>query len=364
MTVDLETAKSGPYTGDGAVTVFAYAFKALNEAHLVVTQTVIATGVETVKTLTTHYTVSGVGVDGGGNVTMLVAPPSTATLTISRAVTKSQSTDLVNRGAVQPESLETALDRGVQMTQDLEEVVDRSVRFAVSADLSSFNPDVPEPVASKAISINAAGTAFELVDTPTVAAAAAAASAAAALVSENAAAADLVLTNADVVLTNADVVLTNADVVLTNADVVLTNADVVLTNADVVLTNADVVTVAATAATMTGAASSTSLLIEVASKAFTVASGLGFIAGDWVLATSDAGITNYMHGQIASYTGTTMTVTVDNIGGSGTLADWTIRRSGTQGTTGNTGSTGSTGPTGATGPIGPVGVGLSLALGG
>jgi hypothetical protein len=70
----------------------------------------------------------------------------------------------------------------------------------------------------------------------------AAASAAAALVSENAAAADLALTNADVVLTNADVVLTNADVVLTNADVVLTNADVVLTNADVVSTNADVVT--------------------------------------------------------------------------------------------------------------------------
>jgi hypothetical protein len=52
------------------------------------------------------------------------------------------------------------------------------------------------------------------------AATAAAASAAAALVSENAAAADLVLTNADVVSTNADVVSTNADVVSTNADVV------------------------------------------------------------------------------------------------------------------------------------------------
>jgi len=52
------------------------------------------------------------------------------------------------------------------------------------------------------------------------AATAAAASAAAALVSENAAAADLVLTNADVVSSNADVVSTNADVVSTNADVV------------------------------------------------------------------------------------------------------------------------------------------------
>jgi hypothetical protein len=70
-------------------------------------------------------------------------------------------------------------------------------------------------------------------------AAAAAASAAAALVSENAAAADAVLTNDDVVLTYADVVLTHADVVLTHADVVLTHADVVLTHADVILAEAD-----------------------------------------------------------------------------------------------------------------------------
>ena len=125
-------------------------------------------------------------------------------------------------------------------------------------------------------------------------------------------------------------------------------ADVVLTNADVVSTNADVVSTAADVTTMTGAASTTSLLIAVASKAFTVASGLGFAAGDWVLATSDANPdSNYMHGPISSYSGTTLTINVDNIGGSGTLADWTIRRSGTQGATGDTGATGSTGPAGA-----------------
>ena len=52
-----------------------------------------------------------------------------------------------------------------------------------------------------------------------------------------------------------------------------------------------------------------------------------------------------------------MTVAVDSIGGSGTLSDWTIRRSGVKGITGSTGSTGSQGPTG------PVGVGLAIALG-
>jgi hypothetical protein len=110
-----------------------------------------------------------------------------------------------------------------------------------------------------------------------------------------------------------------------------------------------------------GTASTTSLAIGTGSKAFTIAAGLGFNAGDYVLATSDSGITNYMHGQIASYSSTTLTVTVTSIGGSGTKADWTIRLAGVAGATG---STGSTGATGATGPTGPVGIGLSLALGG
>ena len=97
MTVNAETAKSGPYSGNGSTTVFAYAFKALDQAHLVVTSTVTATGVETVQELTTHYTVSGVGDDGGGNVTMGSAPAVGVTLTITRAVPQTQTTDLVNR---------------------------------------------------------------------------------------------------------------------------------------------------------------------------------------------------------------------------------------------------------------------------
>jgi hypothetical protein len=177
MTVNAETAKSGPYTGNGSTTVHAYAFKVLDAAHIVVTQTVTATGVETVKTLTTHFTVSGVGSDGGGNVTMETAAPSTATITITRAVPQTQTTDLVNRGAVVPATIETALDRGVQQVQDFEEEMSRGIKFKVSADLSSFNTTVPAPVASKIIGINAANTAFELVADPSASATAAAASA-------------------------------------------------------------------------------------------------------------------------------------------------------------------------------------------
>ena len=72
------------------------------------------------------------------------------------------------------------------------------------------------------------------------------------------------------------------------------------------------------------ALSTTSLAIEVASKAFTVAASLGYVAGMRVRATSAANAANFMEGTVTSYASTTLTVAVDTIGGTGTLADWTI----------------------------------------
>jgi hypothetical protein len=72
------------------------------------------------------------------------------------------------------------------------------------------------------------------------------------------------------------------------------------------------------------ATSTTSLLIEVASKAFTVAASLGYVVGMRVRATSAANPANFMEGTVTSYATTVLTVAVDTIGGTGTLADWTI----------------------------------------
>jgi hypothetical protein len=85
--------------------------------------------------------------------------------------------------------------------------------------------------------------------------------------------------------------------------------------------------------------STTSLAIGTGSKVFTVAADLSLNAGQFILITSDANPdTNYMWGQIASYSGTTLTVTVEAVGGSGTLADWTMYLTGERGTQGETGS--------------------------
>ena len=72
------------------------------------------------------------------------------------------------------------------------------------------------------------------------------------------------------------------------------------------------------------ALSTTSLAIEVASKAFTVAASLGYVANMRVRATSAANAANFMEGTVTTYSSTTLTVAVDTIGGTGTLADWTI----------------------------------------
>ncbi len=84
--------------------------------------------------------------------------------------------------------------------------------------------------------------------------------------------------------------------------------------------------VAATAPTYAANAvtSTTSLTIGTGSKAFTVASSGGWVDGTRVRAVSAANHANWMEGSI-TYATTTLTMTVDTIGGSGSsLTDWTL----------------------------------------
>ena len=80
--------------------------------------------------------------------------------------------------------------------------------------------------------------------------------------------------------------------------------------------------------------SATSLAIGAGAKTFTCSAGKQFAAGQFVLVTSSANSANYMHGQVTSYTGTTLVINVLDIGGSGTHADWALSVSGSQGAAG------------------------------
>ena len=103
------------------------------------------------------------------------------------------------------------------------------------------------------------------------------------------------------------------------------------------------------------ATSTTSLLIGTGNKSFTTQADLAYTAGARVRASSAADTADYMEGLVVSYSGTTLVVNVDRVGGAGTDADWNINLAGDVGATGATGSQGIQGIQGVQGDAGATG---------
>ena len=79
-----------------------------------------------------------------------------------------------------------------------------------------------------------------------------------------------------------------------------------------------------------GGTSTTSLTIGTGAQAFTTQAGLAYQNGARVRASSAANTSNWMEG-LVTYSGTTLTITVDKVGGSGTHADWNFNIAGAPG---------------------------------
>jgi len=126
MTVSSSTNKVS-YSGNGSLTTFAYTFKIFDEDDLTVILRA-ADGTETTQTITTHYTVTGVGVASGGNVVFGSAPASGVTVVIIREQPLTQGLDLVPNDPFPAQSLEEALDKVVFMTQKHEEELSRAIK--------------------------------------------------------------------------------------------------------------------------------------------------------------------------------------------------------------------------------------------
>ena len=95
MTISTTIVKNS-YSGDGSTSTFSYTFKVLAEADL----TVIirdSLGTETTKTLTTHYTITGVGDANGGSITFTAGniPSATDTVVLIRDTAQIQSIDYI-----------------------------------------------------------------------------------------------------------------------------------------------------------------------------------------------------------------------------------------------------------------------------
>lgn len=153
MTVSAQTPINRS-TGNGVTTVFPYTFKIISSADMEVS----VDGV--VKTLTVDYTLSGVGDDAGGNVTMMAAPATSTSVVRRRNMSLIRSTDYQDQGELPASTLDSDLDSAVLMIQQVNEKTDRAM--VLPAAVSGFSSELPTPIANYFLRVNSAGTALEL----------------------------------------------------------------------------------------------------------------------------------------------------------------------------------------------------------
>jgi hypothetical protein len=115
--------------GNGIATVFPYSCKITSANDLLVYLEDTLTGFTTLKTLATDYSVSGVGSDTGGNVTM-VAPPVVGTnVLIVRSTPRTQNTNYVEGDKFPASSHEAALDKLTAIVQEIDARLDRCLQI-------------------------------------------------------------------------------------------------------------------------------------------------------------------------------------------------------------------------------------------
>ena len=149
MTVSSTNRKAGPYAGDGISTTFAFAFKTFAAEDLLVVRLDVATGAETVLTLTSDYSVvlnSNQNSNPGGEITLvalqddglggmaLLPTPllDGEDLIITTDMPNLQTTNITNQGGFYPAVVTDALDRLTVLVQQVAEQQARTLIFPVT----------------------------------------------------------------------------------------------------------------------------------------------------------------------------------------------------------------------------------------
>lgn len=161
MTVQSEVSQVS-YNGNGVTTIFATSFAFINQTDVKVIL-VSSTGVETLLTLNTHYSLTG-GNGESGNVVMNTAPANGQRLFIYRQPALLQNFDFVENDSFPAESFEKALDLLIHIAQYLDRKSDRALLLPVS---STASVDIPSPEADKVLAWS--GDATRLINLAVVA---------------------------------------------------------------------------------------------------------------------------------------------------------------------------------------------------
>ena len=137
MTISSTTVRNS-YSGDGSTDTFTYNFKIFQNSDI---QVIIRStdGTETIKTITTHYTVTGAGVSTGGSVIFTSGniPTSTQTVVLRRNIPQTQAIDYIANDPFPAESHEEGLDRATMAIQQLQEELTRSIKLSKTNTMTS-----------------------------------------------------------------------------------------------------------------------------------------------------------------------------------------------------------------------------------
>lgn len=162
MTISSTTVRN-QYNGDGSTVNFPYQFTIIQSPDILVILT-DSNGVDTVQTITSQYTVSGAGVDGGGIVTFITAPATGHRVTLVRDAQALQPEHYVENDAFPASAHELALDRVTTVSQTALEECSRALQVPYGTLASSFTnllPPITLANAGGVIALNNTATAFE-----------------------------------------------------------------------------------------------------------------------------------------------------------------------------------------------------------
>jgi hypothetical protein len=171
------------YAANGSQTAFTFTFPIFTAADLEV-------WLDGIKQAASAYSISGIGISGGGTVLFTIPPANGAVVTLRRKLAITRTGDYQEDGIIRAKVLNDELDYQTaalqQVAEDTNRAVKRSFLSSNTADLT-----LPEPSAGKAIKWNADATGLEnsAADADTVLSAAEAAAAAAAASQSSASAA-------------------------------------------------------------------------------------------------------------------------------------------------------------------------------
>jgi hypothetical protein len=148
------------YTGNGSLSSYSYSYRIQDQTHLRVT-VMDTNDVETLLTLTTDYTVSGVGGASGGSITLVNASQAWLTsghlksgyrITIRRVLPLKQNNDIRNSGDFFAATHEDEFDYLTMVDQQLQDQLDRTVQLPETTALSGLT--LPEPEAGMVLQWN------------------------------------------------------------------------------------------------------------------------------------------------------------------------------------------------------------------